>query len=424
MVDEKALIHKQENILFVCSTILSVISVIILFVTIIGIPILFGLAAATLMSHAVSMAFIRMNGIQLSEKQFADLYQRVVTLSGKFGISQIPEVYIVESGGILNAFASRIFGLFGRNIVVLYSDIVELIESEHEDELEFVIAHELAHVKRNHMVKRFLTFLAMWVPFLGEAYSRACEFTADRMASAYTEKPEKAVRALTVLATGKYLFPRVNKDEYLNQYNDKKGFFITFTELLSTHPAIPRRIFEIESYAGKTSVAIKRKPKLSVMIIVAATLLATALVIWSTYTIIKDTISFTGELFTAGELTELMDAVINDDQTEMVRLLEEGTDPNEQEQEYGSTALIVAADNDLLEAAQILLENGADPNLSDFYGNTPLMGAVFMENKEMVHILLEAGADPTITNEDGMSPISQAQDFGYDELVELMGKGK
>lgn len=420
MLDEKSLVHKNEKVLFIASIILSIIAIIFLFVTLIGISIFFGLALVTLVSHAVSMAYIRLNGIQLSTNQFGDLYNRVLALSKRFGIDEIPEVYIVESGGVLNAFASRVFGLFGKNMVVLYSDIVELVKEGCEDELEFIIAHELAHVKRNHVVKRLLTFLAMWIPFLGETYSRACEFTADRMAVACTEKPEKAIRALTVLAAGKYLFWDVNKDEYLNQYNAKKGFFVSLTELLSTHPAIPRRIFEIEAQMGKGKVLLKKKSKAGVIAIIVSMLLGGALFIWTIYSLVNDVMNFTEELLPAGELTGVMEATLNGDAEEVSRLLKEGADPNEQEPEGGTTALILAADNDQLESAQILLENGADPNLQDNYGYTPLMGAVFMENKEMVQLLLEAGADPNFENEEGMSAITYAEDSGYTELVEMM----
>lgn len=422
MLNEKSLIHKNEKSLFVISIVLSVIAVILLFVSIIGISIVFGLALATLISHAVSMAYIRLNGIQLSSRQFGDLYNRVAALSKKFGIEEIPEVYIVESGGILNAFASRIFGLFGKNIVVLYSEIVELVGDGCEDEIDFVIAHELAHVKRNHVVKQLLTFLAMWIPFLGEAYSRACEYTADRMAVACTEKPEKAVRGLTVFAAGKHLFRDVNKEEYLTQYNEKKGFFITLTELLSTHPAIPRRIFEIEARAGKSTVVLKKKSKTGVIVIVISTILAVGFFIWTISSLIDEVMNFTEEFSAPGEMTPLMEAVINGDTEEVTRLLEEGANPNEEEPEAGATALIIAADNDQTEAARILLEYGADPNKADLYGYTPLMSAVFMENKEMVELLMDAGADPHLENDEGMTAITYAEDFEYTELLEMMNQ--
>jgi len=50
---------------------------------------------------------------------------------------ELPDIYIVQSGGLLNAFATR---FFGRHFVVLYSDIVEMIEDNQEKDLSFIIA--------------------------------------------------------------------------------------------------------------------------------------------------------------------------------------------------------------------------------------------------------------------------------------------
>ncbi len=422
-IDERGLVHKRENLLFVISLIISVVMFFFLVISIIGITIFFGLLTLTLFAHAVSMAYIRMNGIELSENQFGDLYERVNGLCKRMGMREIPEVYIMESGGVLNAFATRILGFFGRDMVILYSDIVELMVNGDEEELDFIIAHELAHIKRNHIGKRALTFLAMWIPFLGEAYSRACEYTADRMAAVYTEKPEKAARALTVLAAGKYLFRFVNKEEYLEQYNRKKGFFISLTELLSTHPAIPLRIYEIESFMGNSTVVVKKKSKFGIAIVLLIMIVLGGLFIWGT-NVMFEKLGGLADEFLLGEGTPLVEATINGDVAEVEKLLDEGADPNEQAEEYGSTALIVAADNDQVQVAKVLLERGADPNLADSYDYTALMAAVYMESTDMVELLIKAGADPRFEDDEGTSAISIAEDFGYEDLVKILKKGK
>ena len=56
-------------------------------------------------------------------------------------MSVVPEFYVIESAGALNAFATR---FFQRNMVVLYSDVFNLINSVDNEELYFIIAHELA----------------------------------------------------------------------------------------------------------------------------------------------------------------------------------------------------------------------------------------------------------------------------------------
>ncbi|QUE86183.1 M48 family metallopeptidase [Exiguobacterium alkaliphilum] len=107
------------------------------------------------------------------------------------GIRMLPDVYILQAGGILNAFATR---FFQKNMIILYSDIVELSRNGQVKEVEFIIAHELAHIRRNHVQKQWLVLLGNIVPFLGSAYSRACEYTCDRMAAHYIQDEAGAYR--------------------------------------------------------------------------------------------------------------------------------------------------------------------------------------------------------------------------------------
>nr|WP_276514433.1 M48 family metallopeptidase [Exiguobacterium alkaliphilum] len=116
------------------------------------------------------------------------MYQRV---GQGMGIRMLPDVYILQAGGILNAFATR---FFQKNMIILYSDIVELSRNGQVKEVEFIIAHELAHIRRNHVQKQWLVLLGNIVPFLGSAYSRACEYTCDRMAAHYIQDEAGAYR--------------------------------------------------------------------------------------------------------------------------------------------------------------------------------------------------------------------------------------
>ena len=89
-------------------------------------------------------------------------------------------MYLIQSGGILNAFATR---FMGRNYVVIYSDIMEKAFSDGTEVVEFIIGHELTHIKQNHLIKRLLIMPANLLFLLTLAYSRACEITCDSFAS-------------------------------------------------------------------------------------------------------------------------------------------------------------------------------------------------------------------------------------------------
>nr|WP_269719705.1 MULTISPECIES: M48 family metalloprotease [Bacillus] len=70
-------------------------------------------------------------------------------------------------------------------MVVIYSEIFDMIETDREEEMMFVLAYEFAHIKRRHVMKHKFILPAMWIPFIGEAYLRACEYTCDRYATYY-----------------------------------------------------------------------------------------------------------------------------------------------------------------------------------------------------------------------------------------------
>lgn len=237
------LIHSHEKPYFVISVIVSVMVYLLLIISIIGIPyILFGIIISFFI-HGLSIAHIRSNGVKVTDQQFPRIDQRVKELAQEMGLKSIPDVFILQSNGILNAFASK---FFGRHFVVLYSEIVELIEQGNHDELDFIIAHELAHIKRNHLSKNILILPAMWLPFLGKAYSRACELTCDRFATVYTGNAKSSVNAIAIIAVGKALFDKINIADYLTQYKEEKGFFIWLSHTLSSHPPLPNRIQAIQ----------------------------------------------------------------------------------------------------------------------------------------------------------------------------------
>lgn len=242
----KRLIHEKENSYFVLALIMSVISYIALIVSVVGIAYIVIGALITFFIHGLSIANIRSNGVKLSEHQFPKVYETVKQLSSSMGVAKIPEVFVVESAGFLNAFATK---FFGRDFIVLYSDIFELVEEDRPEELNFIIAHELAHVKRKHVTKSMLILPALWMPFLGEAYSRACEYSCDRIATAFTGNAPAGVSALTVLAIGKKLSLKTDVSDYIANSQKEKGFFIWLSKALSTHPPIPLRISEIEDFA-------------------------------------------------------------------------------------------------------------------------------------------------------------------------------
>jgi len=65
---------------------------------------------------------------------------------------------------------------------------------------------------------------------------------------------------------------------------------------------------------------------------------------------------------------------------------------------FSSTLLIYAILCGYMEIASLLIDNGADVNVSDCAGMTPLMHAVRCELDDSIELLVSRGADPDLEN--------------------------
>jgi Zn-dependent protease with chaperone function len=194
-------------------------------------------AIAVFFARGMMMGHLRGNAIHVTQRQFPKLHEAAKKHAAAIGLKNLPEVFVMQSGGLLNAFATR---FLGRDFVVIYSDVLALAEERGEAAVGFIVAHELAHLKRGHLKHRWLTNPGRLVPYLSAAYSRACEYTCDRFGAHY--QPDGAVDGLLVLAAGRDLYRSVDAREYVKQVETQKGFFVNRAELMSSHPFLPKRV--------------------------------------------------------------------------------------------------------------------------------------------------------------------------------------
>jgi Zn-dependent protease with chaperone function len=189
------------------------------------------------------VARIRKNSVKVGERQFGDVYAILKSMAAEIGMKKVPEVYLLQSGGALNAFATK---FMSRDFVVIYSDIFELAYAEGEDALRFVIAHELGHIHRKHLRGRWKIIPGFVLPFLAMAYSRACEYTCDRYGKAYG-KPS-GNQGLLLLAAGKELYGKVDEAEVIKQMDEETGFFMWLAEVNASHPSLARRVKHFKEF--------------------------------------------------------------------------------------------------------------------------------------------------------------------------------
>ncbi|HYK72433.1 MAG TPA: M48 family metallopeptidase [Pseudoneobacillus sp.] len=415
------LVHPRENVYFGLVLLFGILTYIFFAFSIIGIFIIGALILVSFFLHGLMIAGVRRNGVKLSERQFPDLYEKAVQVSKDMGLMEVPDIYVVESEGILNAFATR---FFRKNMVVLYSEIFELIEKQAEKEVLFVLAHEFAHLKRKHVMISFLLLPAMWVPFIGNAYLRACEYTCDRYAAYYVQSLDASINALTILAIGKEMYHKVNHEVYMEQIESEFGFFAWLNEKLSTHPHLPKRLYALSQFFTEEATTKLKESTGKIMVGLTITIVLFVLVAvggWFGFKALDklDLLSDIESEFEAS--TPLMTAASENDTEQIEMLIKDGAKINEQDDE-GSTALDWSIFNGNFEAFELLLEKGANPNTVDIYGTTPLMNAVFNENEKMVYVLLENGADPSIKDSDGYTAYDYAKDYGNETIMKILEK--
>jgi Zn-dependent protease with chaperone function len=415
----KDLIYHKEKVYFWIVLIISIISYILFTVSLVGIPILIFLLILSFLLHGITIGQIRTNAVKLSPGQFPTVYQKVEELCQKMELKKVPDVYVMQSGGVLNAFATR---FFKKDMVIVYSDIFDLIEEGSDDELYFVLAHELAHIKRNHLGKMAFILPSMWIPGVAETYLRACEYTCDRYAAYYSGNLGASKNSLMMLAVGKKLVHRTDKDEYMRQINHEKGFFVWLSEFLSTHPPLPKRIHAIQTYFGETEPIILTK-KNNIMYGFVALLIA-GVFVGSLYFGFKEFSPYSDlEEVVEEEVTDIPPmilAAINGDAKEVENLAKAGNEL-EEEDYNGYTAMDWAIKAGNVEMVKTLLDNGADPNNVTSYGMTPLMTAAEKGRPEIIKVLHSAGADVNYMDPDyTMTPLTYAAQGEDEETVKVL----
>jgi hypothetical protein len=150
-------------------------------------------------------------GIRVDERQFAGVHRVLAEVGRVLDVDELPEVYVVNDP-YTNAMT---IGL-DKPIVVLNSSLFDLLD---EEEMRFVIAHELGHALSGHAVYRtmllwLLSLTGVWSSIPGGAlglrvliaalyeWSRKAELSADRAGLLATQDPAVAFRVHMKLASG------------------------------------------------------------------------------------------------------------------------------------------------------------------------------------------------------------------------------
>ena len=212
---------------------------------------------------------------EITESDNSYLYQMVEKLSTNAGLP-MPKVYIVPEK-TPNAFAT------GRNpshaAVAVTQGILEILTNE---ELEGVIAHELAHIKnrdtltstvaativgaltmlsymgrfggsgrnRNPLALVLILVLPLAALLIRMLISRIREYSADATGASISGQPLALANALNKLHHGVAKFPLTTGNPADSQLFIINPFLGGLQNMLSTHPPVEERITRLEGISG------------------------------------------------------------------------------------------------------------------------------------------------------------------------------
>lgn len=204
--------------------------------------------------------------------EYGQIHRSTEKLCDEMGIEK-PRLMVADMG-VPNAFA---VGRKGAGVVVISTEIIDLLD---HDELEGVIAHELAHVKNRDVVLMVLgqsiasmigivaqfavifggernigtyiiaslvgTVAQMFVMIFVLAISRYREFVADEDAATYTRNPQAMARALEKISSGAQ-GKEMRGEETVNALCIFGSSGSLLQKVFSTHPPTEKRISRLRS---------------------------------------------------------------------------------------------------------------------------------------------------------------------------------
>jgi Zn-dependent protease with chaperone function len=193
-------------------------------------------------THLLFVATVRGNAVRVGPDQYPELYARVERLSRRAGLDYVPETYVMQAGGALNALATK---FLRSRMVVIFSDLLDACDND-EHAQDMIIGHEIGHIKAGHLDAFWFLLPGLWMPFLGGAYSRAREYTCDRYGFALAGDPAGALKGLTILSAGKNYGARVNVSALVKQRESLNTGLMTLGKWFMSHPPLCDRIAALD----------------------------------------------------------------------------------------------------------------------------------------------------------------------------------
>lgn len=209
----------------------------------------------------IRLAF-QANAVKVGPNQFPEIYALYQDVLKTLDIETEYDLFVSQTP-IVNAGA---YGM-DRPFIILNSGMLIILN---EEELSYILAHELGHIVSDHVLYRTMTVLliqlaSMGFPIVGIAaravlvalleWQRKAEFSCDRAGLLAVQDPNVVMSALMKLAGGGELKYDMNLEEFIRQAEDYRDsgdvadqVFKILNLLGSTHPFPVLRVSELRNW--------------------------------------------------------------------------------------------------------------------------------------------------------------------------------
>ncbi|WID97282.1 M48 family metallopeptidase [Bosea vestrisii] len=198
-------------------------------------------------ARALTRAYMIGHFVMVGPDQFPHLHRMVEDGARALGLREIPQTFVYNSSGVLNAMALR---LVGRQRYIWLTSA--LLDADNDEQVRFVIGHELGHHVAGHLDEpwSYLRLPGHVIPFLGAAYSRGRELTCDRIGAFVARDLQAARTGLQMLACGSAkLNAQMNADAFQKQEQMVPGIAGFFLKIVSHYPRHTRRVEAVTQWS-------------------------------------------------------------------------------------------------------------------------------------------------------------------------------
>ena len=250
-MDIESLRHEKEKTYGTIMMVVGGLSWLVIVLGTLGLALLY-LACIALVVWLTSLYFkaiIYGDSVKVTAKQYPELHRILLDQSRRMGLREVPEMFIYNGSGIINAMAVR---FLSTRYVILMSSLVDLMLKRGKlDELGFVIGHELGHHAAGHtnLWRNLLMGPGRIIPLLGAAYNRSRELTCDRIGAAAIGDARASQNALISIAMGsESLGNQTDIGEFIAQESQVPELMGFLHKIFSHYLRMTRRVIEVNNF--------------------------------------------------------------------------------------------------------------------------------------------------------------------------------